>query len=226
MICFTYWGAVLHCDVYGALRRVFLEDVSLTPHALFSPLYSLHSSLLVSDQSLNARGSPSDNISQRPLSIGMSIGGYYHELGSLMTSPLHTIIPRDASGRPGPPLTAADPVAMNIIRSISTCKNLMMHPTARDAFEKIAQDYAAARPNNWFRVHQPPMTTNEVTNTFLTKVLNTFPTVFIDYSLRNPDYGAYHSRRQWEENFEPKHQAISINGMVIETLDGYHHLGL
>lgn len=58
MDCSTYWGAVLLCDVYKALRRIPLEDVSFILHS--SPLLSLPSSLLVTDQYLNARVSPLD----------------------------------------------------------------------------------------------------------------------------------------------------------------------
>ncbi len=156
-----------------------------------------------------------------PVSPGVSYEGYLNEYASLMTSPLPTIIPRDASGKPGSELSAVDAVAKNIVRAINICRNMMNHPIAREAFVKIAQKYAAARPNVWFRYQEPPITTAQVADIFLVMVKKTFLTVFIDYALKNPDYGAYHSRRPWIKEFEPKHQAISINGMVRKHQMGF-----
>ncbi len=124
-----------------------------------------------------------------PVSTGVSYIGYLNEYASLTTSPLPTIIPRDASGKPGEQLSAVDSVPNNVVRAINICRNMMTHPKAREAFVKIAQKYATARQNVWFLHQKPPITTAQVTDIFLVMVKKTFPTVFIDYALKNPDYG-------------------------------------
>lgn len=138
-------------------------------------------------------------------------------------APHFTIIPRDASGKPGRQYPLGDPP--HVISGINICRYMLTHPKVREAFETVALRFSNARPNSWYLQGPSPMTIEQVTNIFLRKIFATFPVVFVDYGLQNPDQKGFHTRRPWDGEFEPSHQAISINGQVSGTLVGFHEIG-
>ena len=101
-----------------------------------------------------------------------------------------------------------------------------MEEKVRDAFETIAVKYRIRRPNSWFLQGPSPMSMGQVTDTFIRKILASFPIVFVDYTLKNPDSKGFHTRRAWDEDFEPGKLAISINGKVSGIFAEFDDIGL
>lgn len=138
------------------------------------------------------------------------------EIFSRLLSP--TVFPRDARGKPGPQYKIED--CLHIVSAINTCRGMLDHAKVRDALDKIAVRYKAARPNSWWLQGSGRMNPTQVANTFVGKVIVTFPRVFVDYSLEYPNHRGYHTRRAWDGDFKPEHQAICINGKVSGTCLG------
>ncbi|KAF6235157.1 hypothetical protein HO173_006786 [Letharia columbiana] len=89
---------------------------------------------------------------------------------------------------------------------------MLTHRPVWKAFETLAVRYSQVRTHSWPKQGPSPLTVDQVTYIFLAKILTTFPIVFVDYGLENPDAKGFHTRRPWDGNFEPGHQQISING--------------
>ena len=121
--------------------------------------------------------------------------------------PALTLLCRDASGRPVSSNLESD----HLISGINITRVALTKEPVRAALEKIALRISTQFP--------PPnnMTYQQVTHSFIEKILAEFPLVFVDYSLQNPDSKGFHSRRKWVGQFIPRHQAISINGKVNGT---------
>lgn len=138
-------------------------------------------------------------------------------------APVHTILPRDASGKPGSPYPAGQ--VPHVVSAINICRAMLTHRPVWKAFETLAVRYSQVRTHSWPKQGPSPLTVDQVTYIFLAKILTTFPIVFVDYGLENPDAKGFHTRRPWDGNFEPGHQQISINGKVSETFVGCHYIG-
>ena len=148
----------------------------------------------------------------------MNIGAHLASYDVLLYPPFPIVFPRDASGKPGSQYSPLEPVAMHVVMAVSLCQDMLAQQKVRDHFETVAIKYSSGRPNSWYSQGSNAMTTKQVTDTFIGKIRNRFPLVFVDYALKNPDTRGFHTRRPWNGDFEPRHQAISINGKVSETL--------
>lgn len=133
----------------------------------------------------------------------------------ILTAPPHIILPRDASGKPGPQYAPKQPPHLDY--AINICRGAMDHPKVREVYERFATKFSIGRPNSWYLQGSKPMTMNQVSKTFIEANLLKFPVVVKDYALKNPDYKAFHTRRPHDGDFEPTHQAISVNAHVSST---------
>ena len=139
------------------------------------------------------------------------------------TLPVPTVFPRDASGKPGLEYKTDD--CPHLFQAINACRAMLYHQKVRDALERIAVRYKAAQPNSWWLQGSNCMSTTQVADTFVRKIISTFPRVFVDYSLEYPNYRGSHTRRPWGGDFRPEHQGICINGKVSGTRIGSLDLG-
>lgn len=137
-------------------------------------------------------------------------------------APAFTVFPRDASGQVSSQYPPGDPP--HVISAINTCRKMLEQERVRDAFKAIAGWYSKRRPNSWYLQGSSPMNMNQVAYTFIQKILATFPQVFVDYNLKNPDNRGFHIRRPWDGNCDPGRQAISISGRVSGTSVGCYDI--
>ena len=130
------------------------------------------------------------------------------------SSLLFTILPRKANGIPGRPHEVSGPTVKHVTNAINICRVMLIQPKVLDAFKTIAIRYSWAHKDCWYLEGSNGKVTDKVTYTFISSIIRTFPLVFIDYTLNNPDSNAYHIGRPWDGLFEPRHQSISMNGKV------------
>lgn len=133
----------------------------------------------------------------------------------LLAAPPHIILPRDASGEPGPQYPPKQPPHLNY--AINICRGVMDHSEGRKAYERFATKFSIGRPTSWYLQGSSRMTMNQVSKTFIEVSLVQFPVVVKDYALKNPDYKGFHTRRPYDGDFKPTHQAISVNAYVSST---------
>lgn len=136
-----------------------------------------------------------------------------------------TIFPRDASGKPGLQYPWNSPHYAGVSGAINQCRYMLRKTDVRNAFETLAMKHGAApagysggRPP-WYLQAPNALSAESIANDFIGKVYDTFPNVFVDSALKNPDNRGFHSRREWDGKFEPGHQSISIHGMVSGTFE-------
>ena len=132
---------------------------------------------------------------------------------SSKNKPVYTILPRNASGTPGQPYEASEPIVAHVTKAIDMCRSMLFQPDFLYAFREIVWRYVRQNEKCWCFERNDP-TEEEVTRTFILKIVHAFPLVFVDYTLNNPDSKGFHIRRPWDGDFEPRHQSISINGKV------------
>lgn len=143
------------------------------------------------------------------------VGNFVHN------PPVVTILPRNASGKPGQPYKASEPIVAHVTKAIRICQTMVLHPKVLDAFDLIAFRYSYQ--NVGIPCNEGPnrKKLDKVTSTFMSCIIRTFPLVFVDYTLNNPDSKGFHIRRPWDGDFEPRHQSISINGKVDEPKSAF-----
>ena len=106
--------------------------------------------------------------------------------------------------------------ATYVAASISICRGMLRNPTVKAAFASFAKDFDSTPSGAWYQ--ESPMI--DVAEKFINKVLERFPIVFVDDSMKNPDQQGCHHRRTWGgdgEPFETRKQGIVINGPVSRT---------
>ena len=106
--------------------------------------------------------------------------------------------------------------AKHLVSANNTCRGMLKEPKVREAFITFAVRFGSGQPNAWYKQVQPPMTTAEVVDSFISIMLTQFSTEFIDYALKTPDNKGFHNRRRWDKVFEPALQPISLNAKVRE----------
>ena len=118
-----------------------------------------------------------------------------------------TIWHRDSNGKPDETYQSKDGLAGPVVDSINICRWMLGQEKVFEAFTKLARDYTKGRPKYWYKSH------NEATHVFIKQILETFPLVFVDDTVREPKCGAIHKRRKWvAPYFEPLNQSILLNG--------------
>lgn len=114
---------------------------------------------------------------------------------------------RDSNGRPDETYQPTSGLAGPIVDSINICRWMLAHGKVVEAFNKLGRDYGKGRPNTWYK------NKNQAANIFIKQILETFPLVFVDDTVREPKCGAIHKRRKWDApHFEPLNQSILLNG--------------
>ena len=137
------------------------------------------------------------------------------------SSLLFTILPRKANGTPGGPHEVSGPTVKHVTNAINICRVMLIQPKVLVAFDKIADRYFYQNgERRWFGGPHGK-TTDKITYTFVSKIIQAFPLVFVDYTLNNPDSKGFHTRRPFGGDFEPRHQSISINGKVDEPKSNF-----
>ena len=131
------------------------------------------------------------------------------------SSLLFTILPRKANGTPGRPHEVSGPIVKHVTNAINLCRVMLIQPKVLDAFKTIATRYSWAHKDCWYLEALIGKDTDKVTYNFISSIIHTFPLVFVDYTLKNPDSKAFHIGRPWNGDFEPRHQSISIDGKVV-----------
>ena len=134
---------------------------------------------------------------------------------------VYTILPRNASGTPGQPYEASEPIVAHVAKAMNTCRRLLLEPVVHHAFHEIVWRYFVQTGQCWCFERNASTNWNstskeQVTYNFISHIELAFPLVFVDYTLNNPDSKGFHTRRPWDGHFEPRHQSISINGKVDE----------
>ena len=118
----------------------------------------------------------------------------------------------DENGRPVQIMPYSINTATYVAVSISICRGMLRDPMVKTAFKKLADNFDPESSEAWYK----DLPKNEVVELFINKILERFPLVLVDYSLKNPDFRAYHYRRAWDHGygFETHDQAIAVNGPV------------
>lgn len=113
-----------------------------------------------------------------------------------------------------------DNMATHVVASINICRGMLRQPRVKEAFVELARQYCQVAHGGWMDSQGSSSTTHVqgYANTFIEKILNTFPLVFVEYSLTNPDNMGYQPRRSWRPPFEPRNPSILINGKVSGRL--------
>lgn len=115
------------------------------------------------------------------------------------------IIRVDNKGQPVNIIPYDENAATYVAVSISICRGMLKTSRVKDAFKKFAEAY------------DPKLPKDGIVETFINKILERFPLVFVDNSMENPDLIACHFRRAWRDEgygFDPRKQGILINGPV------------
>ena len=111
-------------------------------------------------------------------------------------------------GQPAQIVPYWEDTATYVSVSISICRGMLRTPAVKDVFQNFMEMYHSQM-------------SKDLVEFFISKILERFPLVFIDHSLTNPDYLAWHFRRVWNEdlkNFDTRKQALVINGLVSQKL--------
>lgn len=99
-----------------------------------------------------------------------------------------------------------------LLVSINVCREMLALPEVHQAFQQLAEDFNTANQNQ-----NPWYTESQLKNSaefFIAKIRAGFPLVFIDNSIKNPNFLGCHFRHGWEQSFQTQQQAIVINGWV------------
>ncbi len=201
---------MVHRHFYKALSRVSLEYVPLA--SFFVLLQALsHVWLLQTKNYLILHPLKIDMASKPPHMVSLK----KHEFNMRAirdAPPTYTILSRNASGEPGPEYPAER--ACHVIAAIHICRSLLGQPRVRDAFKTVAVTFSMSKSNPWYSQLPNAMTMEGVTDFFINSIIATFPKIIVDYTLNNPDSKGFHTRRAWQEPFEPGLHTIAINGKV------------
>lgn len=126
-----------------------------------------------------------------------------------MTSRLFTeafiIFRLDENGEPVEIIPYYTNAATYVAASITICRAMLRNSTVKRAFMSLAKDL------------DPNLPEKDVAERFIDSILERFPLVFVDSSLKHPDVLACHHRRAWGDDgdiFETRKQGILINGPV------------
>ena len=108
-----------------------------------------------------------------------------------------------------------DPTKILVVKCIQVVRHMLLNTEVAVAFAKIATEYSKAHPNSWYMEDSKPGVQHmvRITRDFIESIIDKFPNVFVDYSMKTPNFLGCHCRREWVD-WNPRNQSIQINGMV------------
>lgn len=131
---------------------------------------------------------------------------------------------RDNSGIVDFQYPAEAPIHSVVERCISICRKMLENSEGQRAFVTLAERVEKARRGSpaWYKTGLTDTADMEsITQGFFQKVFTRFPTVFVDYTVREPDYLAItprYPRIGSDTAFEPSRLCIMLNGQVSSKL--------
>ena len=130
------------------------------------------------------------------------------------------IFDRDPNGKPTEIFSCDTRVATYVSTSIMICREMLKDSTVRDAFQTLAYEVDPKWTGSWYQ----NLTPKDVAELFIKKILDSFPLVFVDQSMTNPNTLAVTWRREWGvdgSSFESRTQGIVLNGSVSQNGIGH-----
>ena len=106
-------------------------------------------------------------------------------------------------------------------RCINICQRMLRHPHAQRAFVALGEKLEKVHPEALASYEMSSKDTGNMekkTKDFFGSILTNFPTVIVDYTLREADFMACHQRRAMSTAFDPRLEWISVNGQVSSNL--------
>jgi hypothetical protein len=102
--------------------------------------------------------------------------------------------------------------------AVNLTLQLMSTPQVKRAMALLAIDVENQRTGNWPQWYSPfnnnLIAAERFVDSFLLLVMQRFPIVVIDERLTDPRMFGYHPRGEWNQQFDPRDQAIHINAQV------------
>ncbi len=127
---------------------------------------------------------------------------------------------RNEDGKPERTYEDNEPTKLLVVYCINVVRYMLLDVEVEVAFKNTAREYSKVHPNSWYMEDpEPEYHMYKIARIFYESILDKFPNVFVDYTMKNPDNLGSHSRREWVE-FNPRNQSIQINGMVREHVTG------
>ncbi|CAD6576939.1 MAG: hypothetical protein ASARMPREDX12_008058 [Alectoria sarmentosa] len=111
-------------------------------------------------------------------------------------------------------------------RCISICRKMLEHSEGQRAFVTLAERFDKAHRGSpaWYKTFLMDTADMEsITQGFFQKVFTRFPTVFVDYTVREPDNLAITPRHPWigsDTAFELSRLGIMLNGQRVGHMAG------
>lgn len=99
-------------------------------------------------------------------------------------------------------------------KCIKLCQSMLRHPDTQRAFVALGEEVKRLRPGAL--VNSKDM--EKKTKDFFGSIFTHFPTVIVDYTLREADYMGFHERQPMNTAYNPRLQWISVNGEVSSKL--------
>jgi len=107
--------------------------------------------------------------------------------------------------------TAQDEEFGILASCINTARGMLSTTRASDQLIQLALRLDSLLDRPWYRGRY---TIPELVAAFLAKIMAVFPVVVVDDTIVNPDILGWHSRGNWEGDFNPSSQMVNLNGWV------------
>lgn len=106
-------------------------------------------------------------------------------------------------------------------RCILICHKMLQHPKTQRAFVALGEELEKVCPGALVSHEMNSTDTRNMekkTKDFFGSIFTRFPAVIVDYTMREPDFMAYHKRRALNTAFDTRVQWISVNGQVSSVI--------
>ena len=130
------------------------------------------------------------------------------------------IFHRDENGKPVRIFPCDTNVATYVSTSIMICRGMLKASTVQDAFQILADQLGPKPSGSWYQ----NLSEKDIAGLFIEKILDSFPLIFVDYSMKNPDAVGCSYRRGLGldgSNFEGRKMCIVLNGQVSRKRLGH-----
>lgn len=99
--------------------------------------------------------------------------------------------------------------ATYILAATNICRELLKHDKSQQALTEIAEGFEQENPDCWFK----DWDMKDLVDRFIKLMFESFPWLFCDDGMSNPDIAGCHYRRKYDRFFT-RVQAICLNGSV------------